>query len=77
MKKLFPIAIIAVFGLMTFASCSKKNSSSSCTCKLPGSGTADTTFSYTAYTGYTSLSASCAASDSVAKLFGTGYGCHM
>ena len=47
MKKLFPIAIIAVCGVLAFASCTKKTNSSgqyTCSCTFKGSSTgADTT----------------------------------
>ncbi len=80
MKKLFPIAIIAVFGLLTFGSCSKKSSTAStCTCKTKSSTLADTTFSFsTVAAGYSSLTAYCSYTDSVYKLvLGSSYGCHM
>ena len=79
MKHLFPIAIIAVFGLLTFGSCTKKSSTSGCTCKAKGVNNQDTTFTATKVdSGYTSLSAECTYADTVFKaLYGTTYGCHM
>ena len=79
MKKLFPIAIVAVFGLLSFASCSKKSTTSStCTCKYPSPFTThDTTVSFSNAGTYSSVTAACSAADSVYKLIGTGYGCHM
>jgi hypothetical protein len=76
MKKLLPIAVIAVMGLLSFASCSKKSSSSKCTCTTPGV-TKDTTFSFTNAGSYSSLSAACSSLDSGYKAIGSAYGCHL
>ncbi len=66
MKKLFPIAIVAVFGQMAFASCTKKTNSSgqyTCTCSYkPFGASADTTTKTTFGTGTTQSQASSACS---------------
>ena len=77
MKKLFPVALITVFGLLTFASCSKKSSSSSCTCKYKVSTTKDSSFSFSSAGSFSSLTAACDTFNSIYSLQGTGYGCHL
>ena len=79
MKKLFPFAIIAVFGLLTFGSCKKSSSNATCTCKSKGVSGSDTTYSFsTVAAGYASLTAYCDTSNSALQLvLGSAYGCHL
>ena len=78
-KHLFPIAFIAAVCLLSFGSCKKKSSSSTCTCKGKGVSGQNTSASISkADSGWSSLSAECASSDTVLKAFyGSAYGCHM
>jgi len=72
MKKLFPIAIIAVFAVMTFTtSCKKTNSSGqyTCTCTYKVTGaTADSTTKIVFPTGYTQSQSSSACSSEQTSL---------
>jgi len=79
MQKLFPFIIIVVFGLLSFGSCKKSSSSNTCTCKGKGILGQDTTVSSTKVdSGYTSLSAECAITDTLLiAIYGANYGCHM
>ncbi len=79
MKRAFPIAIIAVMGILSFtSSCKKKSSSNTCYCTTRGSHNQDTvqTFS-TVDTPYTSVSQECSVADAFEKLDSARYGCHM
>ena len=78
MKKLFPLAIIAVFGLLSFASCTKSSSTSStCTCtyKNPSSGV-DTTVKYTSAPSGT-LTSFCSAEQTAYQLIDPSEKCNL
>jgi hypothetical protein len=80
MKKLFPLLAVAAFGIaISFASCTKKSATATCTCKYPSPYTThDTTFSFsTSPTSGTTLSDYCSQANATYSLLGAGYGCHM
>jgi hypothetical protein len=81
MKKMFPIAIIALTSLtaLVVTSCTKKNSgTSTCTCTYKGGVTGgDTTIKYTAPVGYSSLSDYCNAENTAVKTIDPTGSCHL
>lgn len=79
MKRLIPIILITVFGMLSFVSCKKKSSSSTCTCKEKGLSGQDTTVTFSAVdTPFTSLSTECTAFSSLMTMsYGSGYTCHL
>lgn len=82
MKKLLPIAVVALFGALTFASCKKTNSSGqyTCSCTYKGSSTGtDTTTKTTFGTGTTQSQASsaCNTLQSDYRLVDASAACHL
>jgi len=69
MKKLFPIAVIALFGAMSFVSCSKSSSSASCTCTFPINGK-DTSYAFP-----TNTTVTCAEENTIIQLAYPTGGC--
>ena len=81
MKNLLPIAIIAVSGLLTFGSCKKSSSTTTCTCHAQSNGK-DTTANITtagSFNGvtYTSLTTQCDSMNAYFSTLGSGFGCSL